>query len=944
MSNDKGEAGRVSPGHHGPGRSKHRLSPPRRQVSAGSGQDPELIRNQRTMELATDQSITARHLFYYPNKACIEVIQRCVDGIGCIMDRLSHTGDKEQDLSKDEVLISMYTRLMANGGIGRLPNFNETLEELVKMKAQVPQPETYVKKIEFLADQCRKNMTNIRKRAVRADPDGAVARQAVMAFMGDLGGLEKGETGYGKAYKGPLCEPQQVYNAYIEGLCDVYRKLNKLPTPAMGEDLELFRLKFEEARRNTSIKGGGLSAPKHTKDKKGERVAVDWTVQERDGLLNTGTMAEERIKKKYPGHTTTLLKASWPRYKVSASVIQDVVEPLTGHISGTFGEMATTMNMFCGTPLETMTLNNPSGTPREEMELLRLVEFISALAAAGLITAGYHSAVELYQAMCTFSTQPTYGAIGPKAVEIITNHVRALREYASRLSTTYKDKRPKTLELYGHRLAEDELYSDAEDLEAKAISLEEAATKSVDMISILQGEGGTIATLEVNRVMANASSHPKELFDLYSVNTKLEELGVKGYTLELEEARRLKMLPPSPENDELLADAIRKAQTASERRAVSYKKVREAEERFKAKNDVVFAAEMVFKQKREALSFVGKDSNEKLETVWGMFKLRKNPSDELVSAAKRSQKSKVEALSELKSAQRDLSRALGQLVIARDELETAKMELRGVEVIVMDAAVAKTEAARAELVAIEKGIWSDRAEEIAADKKANYLSEQERLKDLTIKMEQLSKKGGRGASDDPKLAQESPLELCKHERSQALDAVKKAKDEAESASFSAKVARREAKEAMEEFTHVKIKAKALCTEVIAMEKEAWAAGANEFAHEKENTYQFQTQQLARLKQTIDELLKKGWGPGPRSDEQAHARAFPQVQSELDVCAAERSRLVNTIEEAKKQAILARAEADIARKEAHDAKKEADEAKKAADELGAGHQSGSPTTH
>lgn len=519
-------------------RSKHRTSPNRMGLSpVVSGVNPELPLNSRTRELATDQSIAARHLLYHPNKDCLDVIRRCVDGMGCIMDRLKHTGDKAQDLLNDEILISMSTRLMANGGIGRLPLFNEKLEELVRMKSQDPQPDDYTDKVQSLAELCRNNMSDIMKGAVIEGLDGAHSRQAVLAFMGDLGGLERHETGFGQAYKGPLCDPQSVYEAYISGLCDAYRKLDD-KGPATKEELAEFSVKFEKARANTSIKGGGLSAPRHTKNKKGERAPLDWVVVERNGLLGTGSDAEAQLRKQYPDHKTTLLNPAWPSYQMSPEVIVDVVEPVTGHISGTFGEMATTMNMFCGTPLETMTLSNPSGIAREEVALRAQKESISALVAAALVAAGYHSAAEFFQPMSTFSTQATYGGIGPEAVENMINHAKALREYATQLSTMSDEERPETLELHGSQLTKEELFSDKNALEAKAQSLEEAATKAVDMISMLQG-GGTIATLDVNRVMAQASSNPNVVFDLYSSQTQLEELGLNGQRPELKDAQRV---------------------------------------------------------------------------------------------------------------------------------------------------------------------------------------------------------------------------------------------------------------------------------------------------------------------------------------------------------------------------------------------------------------------
>lgn len=554
MPKDREIRGRTSPNRTG-------LSP------LLSGVDPELSKSRRTRELATDQSIAARHLLYYPNENCLAVIDKCVKGIDCIMNRLKHTGDPAQDLLNDEILISMSTRLMADGGIGRLISFNETLEDLVRMKSEIPIPPDYTKKVRLLADRCRSQMAEIQEGAVVKGPDGAYSRQALLALMGDLGGLEPHESGFGQAYKGPLCDAALLYATYTAGLCDAYRRLDGIEEPATAQELAEFRVKFKEAKANTSDKGGTLSAPKHTKNKKGERAPLDWEVIERKGLLDTGEDAELQLMLQYPGHHTTLLNPAWPSYQMPREIIEDVVEPVTGHISGTFGEMATTMNMFCGTPLETMTLKNPSGTPREASVSLAQIESIAALVAAALITAGYHSAVEIYQVLSTLTTQVTLGGIGPKAVDDMTNHAHALRDYAAQLKAMPNEERPKSLELHGYQLTTEELQSDWQVLEAKAKSLEDAASKAVDMISMLQG-GGTLATLDVNRVMARASSYPDALFDLYSQQTQSEELSINGQRPDVKEEpkpinsrwssfsamRRTSVMDPFDEEEEELVE------------------------------------------------------------------------------------------------------------------------------------------------------------------------------------------------------------------------------------------------------------------------------------------------------------------------------------------------------------------------------------------------------
>jgi hypothetical protein len=499
---------------------------------------------------------------------------QCGDGINCVMGRLSHDGDADKNLAKDEILISMCTRLMADGGTGRIIGFNDRLAELVEMKKQDPKSIAYIAKVKSLADDCRANMDQITTTAKKPGPEGALARQGILSFMGDLGGIERHETGFGAAYKGPLCDPKDVYNTYVAGLCDAQRKLRGQTIPAIDSVVTDFEEEFHKAREQTSLKGGGLSAPAHTARKKEERAPIGWKVQERQGLLNTGDLAEERLKEINPSHKKTLVDAAWPSYLVSEAVTKDVVEPVTGHVSGTFGEMAVTMNLFCGTSPESIDWKNPSGTPISSAHKDQ-VTAIGALAAAGLITAGFHSAVEIFQPLSTFTTHPTHGSLGPKAVVDMNLHALALRNYAEYLGK-FKNRPSDWVQFSldgksSYILSLEELKLSKEEVLNKAQSIEDAATKSVDMISALQGEGGTIATLELCRVLANHSTDPQKPLKLCSLNTRLEQLGLRGYSQELIEARNIAKDPVSDSQQKKLKDAIDVAEQAADRREAAAK-------------------------------------------------------------------------------------------------------------------------------------------------------------------------------------------------------------------------------------------------------------------------------------------------------------------------------------------------------------------------------------
>lgn len=211
---------------------------------------------------------------------------------------------------------------------------------------------------------------------------------------------------------------------------------------------------------------------------------------------------------------------------------------MTGHISGTFGEMVVTMNLFCGTRPATITRENPAGTPSHSAPNDH-VNAIAALSAAGLISAGFHSAVEVFQPMSTFTTMATYEGIGPRAFDTMIRHAEALRDYAQKLGRLKaNDALPESHIHNNYALSASELNLSVEELNAKALSFENAGTKSQDLISLLQG-GGTLATLEVIGVLANYSKNPEAPFELYSLNTQLEDLRLRGYASQLEPVNRL---------------------------------------------------------------------------------------------------------------------------------------------------------------------------------------------------------------------------------------------------------------------------------------------------------------------------------------------------------------------------------------------------------------------
>lgn len=665
-------------------------SPPRRPLGLAQGVvtatdkeyaiNPEKPTNKRTIELATDQSIAARNLLYNPNASSLAVISKCAAGINAVMHRLKHTDDVQDNLKKDKILISMCTRLMADGGAGRIPTFNTRLADLVNMQNLNPKPDNYAKSVSSLAQECRNNMAKITATAVNFGHEGACARQGMLAFLGDLGGIEKHETGFGSAYKGPLCDPKEIYMTYVAGLCDAQRTLTNQKIPASHDAIVSFEKALEESRKNTSIKGGSLSAPVHTAGKKIQRAPLSFKVEERKGLLNTGDMAEEKLKTVFSEHHKSLVDVAWPSYLVSKEVVEDVAEPVTGHISGTFGEMVTTMNLFCGTTPNTITWETPSGAGAENSDQ---TVSIAALAAAGLISAGFHSAVEIYQPMSTFTTHATQESIGPKAVAMMNKHVKALRAYANEEGNVM-DKRATEWVHDGYALDDIELNLSREELLSKAESLENAATKSVDMISMLQGGGGSIATLEVSRVMASQSSYPKIPFKLYSVQTQLDELGLRAHTSELEKARTLAKLSASKEQQINLERAISDAELAADQRDLLHQAIVQADLK-------VQRAEAVLLQKQKNLSVTTKATEAAQRLGWG----EKSSLPEKALQARQN----IDLLENTrKQAFRENETAKSELVILKLEATSAKKEATAAKKEGI-AQIAETTAAKQEQIA-----------------------------------------------------------------------------------------------------------------------------------------------------------------------------------------------------------------------------------------------------
>lgn len=672
-------------------KTKHRQSPDRQPLpidseegitAPGSGINPEEKPSERTAELAIDQSIAARHLLYYPNEACLKVLTRCAAGVDSIMGRLTHTEDEIGNLEKDEILISMCTRLMADGGTGGIPGFDCALGDLVAMKNT--KSADYHDALKSLASKCRANMSQITNAASIKSPDGANARQAILSFMGDLGSIEPKDTCLGKEYKGPLCDPSLVYKTYLAGLYELRSKIMPLPIQLTEDSMKAFEAQFETAKKATSLRGGGLSAHTHTPFKKKERAPEVWDLNQRLGLLNMGPNAEAKLMELHPDHKQRLVNASWPTYYISKEITQNVLEPVTGHVSSTFGDIVSTMNMLLGVPFERMTKEDPSGTlaagPEGFWTGENLAAEIGALASAGLIVAGFHSAVEVYQPMCTFSTGSTAKILGPEAVDITKKQVAALRHYAHSLKD---ESRPQSFEHQGYKLKKKDLSLSHKRLLKKARSLEKAATKSVDMISLLQGEGGTLATIEVSRVLSNFSSDPKGVRELFSLKSRLEDLGQRGHTAELERARALEYSP----NQNQLKQAIHLAEVASDHYAMLRAEVTQTASTSRTADEKAIQANYRAVKANQAVQDTTKALGDAVRTAragWGLA----NPKT-AIDAIEPLETARIQAIKEAKTANAE---AATLTAAASNAHKQAKEAVRQVNLVQLQAKLARAEA------------------------------------------------------------------------------------------------------------------------------------------------------------------------------------------------------------------------------------------------------------
>ncbi len=526
--------------------------------------DPESTTNEETLRMACDQSIAARNLLYHPGRESMEAIQRCTHGVRQVLRVIDATSDPVDNLKNGEILITMFTRFMADGGAGRIPGFNAQVRALGAARARLPEgQQSYNDKVLTLANTCRARMDGILERCVQEGPVGAIDRQALLTFVGDLGGFEPDQIGFGPTYPAPICgdpakkdDPrafakdaaEKVYNTLVMGL------FNAAGAGSTSEFVT-FADNFKRARLLTASKPDGvLSATVHTITKATERVLVKDSSKERQGLLNQGGKADDIISATTQiDQSQRLLSVAWPQFTVPKKLLEGVDEPVTGHVSGSFGEIAVMTAMLCGARPETFTPDEPAGqsglNPRA----------IASLASAVLMTAGYHSAVEIFQPMSTFCGQPSHELLGSITARNSKLRVGALKDFAE-----WKERYPGVdpsgfpdIDLIDIAV---DCSLNPDELRDKADKLWAVSTKEQDFISLSQGKdrGATLATLEVCGVLAEQSQFPMQVGQLLSLRTREEMIGVSGsvFSKAREVSRLIGQLPISEETTNLRARAL----------------------------------------------------------------------------------------------------------------------------------------------------------------------------------------------------------------------------------------------------------------------------------------------------------------------------------------------------------------------------------------------------
>jgi hypothetical protein len=498
--------------------------------------DPEADASPETLDLAHEQSISARNLIYNPGKMPMDVIKKCAHGINAVMNRLSTEGkDEATALANNEILISMCTRLMIEGGNQPIPGFRNDLEKLGVLSKTNPRSEEqeaeYKYGVRELATKCRREMSQMLTDCQREGPAGGRGRQALLGFLGDLGGLEPhNEVQFG-GYPAPLGSGTRIYSAYVDGVCDLNHPPSTNPDPNV---IARFPDEFEAARLRGVAKGGGtLGTDQFTKYKPDERVInLAEGPRERKGLLDQGTRADNTMR--IP-EEQRLRNATWPSFRTARAVTEGLLEPVSGHVSGTAGEMIHTMRLLCGESPNH--IKGPSAPTEESLARMNRYErdqstAIASLTAAGLIATGFHTAVEVWQPISTYTGSGAEKLMGPGAIEEMVLTAKNLETAAEGILAKPGD--PSTAE------RQEELKTAAQMKKESARLMEEAsmchdALKAVGM--------GTMATTDVSRLMDKHSANMLQVTAFHSQSFRNDVRAQSGRTLD---AGAVPFVPSSP--------------------------------------------------------------------------------------------------------------------------------------------------------------------------------------------------------------------------------------------------------------------------------------------------------------------------------------------------------------------------------------------------------------
>lgn len=357
-----------------------RRSPPRERV--GEHVDPAILSSNddsETLSLALSQTISARASLYWPSTELIDELSVAAHGLLGYIDFLT----KQED--GDSLIIGLCARVLGPEGLDPQDFFIEATRG------------TIIDNPKGLAEFCRNTLESHLSSVYEGvdGPEIGHARAITIALLGDVGAFMTATgatTGTVRDEKVSirLKESFSDYALQIEGMGPEHRDLVN-----------------DSAQRGRNVGGGGVVGP--TKSKERKRVDEEELIP-RTGIHDCGKDADEllgRFEKK--GH---LVPTKWASARLHETRVNNIDEPLAGHMSASPSEILWTWDILAGRGLDSAYTGNPE----------KETDYFSSARAAGacafLVGCGYHSALEVLHGTMIY--------VGQDPVEVLP-HAKEMR-------------------------------------------------------------------------------------------------------------------------------------------------------------------------------------------------------------------------------------------------------------------------------------------------------------------------------------------------------------------------------------------------------------------------------------------------------------------------------------------------------------------------------------